>query len=85
MLIALTEHKERHEHEAKDTICVWFDKDAHEAARFYAATFPNREVTAVHGAPSDLPGRQAGRRADGGVKVLSIPCLGLNGGPGVHE
>ena len=41
---------------AKNTICLWFDKDAHEAARFYAATFPDSEVTAVHKAPGDFPG-----------------------------
>ena len=40
----------------KNTICLWFDKDAHEAARFYAATFPDSGVTAVHEAP-DSPGR----------------------------
>ena len=49
----------------KNTICLWFDKDAHEAARFYAATFPDSEVTAVHKAPSDYPSGKAGRRADG--------------------
>src|SRR6266545_6711534 len=44
----------------KNTICLWFDKDAHEAARFYAATFPDSEVTAVHEAPSDYPGGKKG-------------------------
>ena len=44
----------------KNTICLWFDKDAHEAARFYAATFPDSEVTAVHKAPSDFPGGKKG-------------------------
>jgi len=39
----------------KNTICLWFDKDAHEAARFYAATFPDSAVTAVHKAPADYP------------------------------
>ena len=51
----------------KNTICLWFDKDAEDAARFYAATFPNTEVTAVHKAPSDLPKWQEGRCADGRV------------------
>ena len=45
--------------EPKNTICLWFDKDAHEAARFYAATFPDSEVTAVHKAPGDYPGGYA--------------------------
>jgi predicted 3-demethylubiquinone-9 3-methyltransferase (glyoxalase superfamily) len=40
----------------KNTICLWFDKDAHEAARFYAATFPDSEVTAIFKAPADYPG-----------------------------
>ena len=44
----------------KNTICLWFDKDAHEAARFYAATFPDSNVTAVHKAPGDFPGGKAG-------------------------
>jgi predicted 3-demethylubiquinone-9 3-methyltransferase (glyoxalase superfamily) len=44
----------------KNTICLWFDKDAQEAARFYAATFPNSEVTAVRKAPADYPGGKKG-------------------------
>ena len=46
----------------KNTICLWFNKDAHEAARFYAATFPDSKVTAVHKAPGDYPGGKAGER-----------------------
>ena len=51
----------------KNTICLWFDKDAHEAARFYAATFPDSEVTAVHTAPDDYPGGKEGDVTHGGV------------------
>ena len=65
----------------KNTICLWFDKDAHEAARFYAATFPNSEVTAVHKAPGDYPGGKKGDELTVEFTVLGIPCLGLNGGP----
>ena len=65
----------------KNTICLWFDKDAHEAARFYAATFPHSNVTAVHKAPSDFPGGKAGDELTVEFTVLGIPCLGLNGGP----
>src|SRR5436309_13724199 len=65
----------------KNTICLWFDKDAHDAARFYAATFPNSEVTAVHKAPSDYPSGKAGDVLTVEFTVLGIPCLGLNGGP----
>jgi len=65
----------------KNTICLWFDKDAHDAARFYAATFPDSEVTAVHEAPSDYPGGKEGDVLTVEFTVLGIPCLGLNGGP----
>jgi len=65
----------------KNTICLWFDKDAHEAARFYAATFPDSKVTAVHEAPGDYPGGKEGDVVTVEFTVLGIPCLGLNGGP----
>jgi len=65
----------------KNTICLWFDKDAEDAARFYAATFPNSEVTAVHKAPSDYPSGKQGDVLTVEFTVLGIPCLGLNGGP----
>jgi predicted 3-demethylubiquinone-9 3-methyltransferase (glyoxalase superfamily) len=65
---------------SKNTICLWFDKDAQAAARFYAATFPNSEVTAVHKAPSDFPGGKKGDELTVEFTVLGIPCLGLNGG-----
>ena len=66
---------------AKNTICLWFDKDALEAARFYAATFPNSEVMGVHKAPGDFPGGKAGEVLTVEFMVVGIPCLGLNGGP----
>jgi predicted 3-demethylubiquinone-9 3-methyltransferase (glyoxalase superfamily) len=65
---------------AKNTICLWFDKGAHEAATFYAATFPNSEVTAVHKAPGDFPGGKQGECSPSS-SVVGIPCFGLNGGP----
>ncbi len=65
----------------KNTICLWFDKDAEAAARFYAATFPNSEVTAVRKAPGDFPGGKAGQVLTVEFTVCGIPCLGLNGGP----
>ena len=65
---------------AKNTICLWFDKDAHEAARFYAATFPDSKVTAVHKAPNDFPGGKKGDELTVEFTVVGIPCLGLNGG-----
>src|SRR5438128_8505374 len=65
----------------KNTICLWFDKDGEEAARFYAATFPDSEVTAVHRAPADFPGGRKGDVLTVEFTVVGIPCLGLNGGP----
>ena len=66
---------------AKNTICLWFDKDAEAAARFYAATFPNSEVTAVNKAPGDFPGGKKGDVLTVEFTVCGVPCLGLNGGP----
>ncbi len=66
---------------AKNTICLWFNKDALDAARFYAATFPNSEVTAVRKAPSDFPGGKADEVLTVEFTVCGVPCLGLNGGP----
>ena len=63
------------------TICVWYDKDAEEAARFYARTFPDSRVTGVHKAPSDYPSGKAGDVLTVDFTVLGIPCMGLNGGP----
>ena len=65
----------------KNTICLWFDKDAVEAARFYAATFPNSEVKAVTKAPADFPGGKKGDVLTVDFTVFGIPCIGLNGGP----
>jgi len=66
---------------AKNTICLWFDKDAEQAARFYAATFPDSKVTAVHKAPADFPAGKQGDPLTVEFTVVGIPCLGLNGGP----
>ena len=66
---------------AKNTICVWYDKDAEAAARFYAETFPDSVVGAVHRAPSDYPSGKAGDVLVVEFTVAGIPCVGLNGGP----
>jgi predicted 3-demethylubiquinone-9 3-methyltransferase (glyoxalase superfamily) len=65
---------------AKNTICLWYDKDAEAAARFYAATFPDSKVTAVHRAPTDYPSGKAGDVLTVDFTVAGIPCIGLNGG-----
>lgn len=69
----------------KNTICLWFDRDAEEAARFYAQTFPDSSVGAVHRAPADFPSGKQGDVLTVEFTVLGIPCLGLNGGPGVKH
>lgn len=65
----------------KNTICLWFDKVALDAANFYAANFPDSQVTAVHHAPGDYPAGQRGDVITVTFTVFGIPCLGLNGGP----
>src|SRR5690606_17114740 len=66
---------------APNTICLWYDHDAEEAARFYAATFPDSSVDAVHRAPSDFPSGRKGDVLTVHFTVLGIPCIGINGGP----
>ena len=65
----------------KNTICLWFDRDAEAAARFYASVFPDSHVSAVHRAPGDYPSGTQGDVLTVEFTVLGIPCLGLNGGP----
>ena len=65
----------------KNTICLWFDKDAEAAANFYAATFPDSQVTNVFYAPSDFPDGKQGDALTVEFTVFGIPCIGLNGGP----
>ena len=64
----------------KNTICLWYNHDAEAAARFYAQTFPDSTVGAVHKAPSDFPGGKAGNVLTVEFTVCGVPCLGLNGG-----
>ena len=66
---------------AKNTICLWYERDAEEAARFYAKTFPDSSVGAVHRAPGDFPSGKQGDVLTVEFTVMGIPCLGLNGGP----
>jgi len=65
----------------KNTICLWYDGGAEEAARFYAATFPDSSVGAVLRAPGDYPAGQQGDVLTVHFTVLGIPCMGINGGP----
>src|SRR5205807_7724864 len=66
---------------AKNVICLWYNGTAEDAAGFYARTFPNSAVTAVHHAPGDYPAGKQGQVLTVEFTVLGIPCLGLNGGP----
>ena len=66
----------------KNTICLWFDGTALDAARFYAQTFADSSVDAVHHAPADYPGGRQGDVLTVQFTVLGLPCLGLNAGPG---
>lgn len=65
----------------KNTICLWFDTEAENAATFYAATFPDSEVLAVHHAPGDYPDGKKGDVLTVDFTVCGVPCMGLNGGP----
>lgn len=66
---------------SKNTICLWYDNSALEAATFYAETFPNSTVVAVHHAPGDYPAGKQGDVLTVEFRLMGIPCLGLNGGP----
>ncbi len=65
----------------RNTVCLWYDKDAEAAARFYAETFPDSSVDAVHRAPADYPSGKAGDVLTVNFTVAGIPCVGINGGP----
>jgi predicted 3-demethylubiquinone-9 3-methyltransferase (glyoxalase superfamily) len=65
---------------AKNTLCLWYNKDAEEAANFYAATFRDTKVTSVHKAPTDFPSGKKGDVLTVNFTVFGVPCIGLNGG-----
>lgn len=65
----------------KNTICLWYNGDAEQAAHFYAKTFPDSSVGAVHRAPTDFPSGKKGDVLTVEFTVMGIPCIGLNGGP----
>ena len=66
---------------SKNTICIWYDGTALDAATFYAATFPDSTVDAVHRAPGDYPSGKEGDILTVQFTVMGVPCMGLNGGP----
>lgn len=69
----------------KNTICLWYNGTALDAAQFYAATFPDSAVGAVHRAPSASPAGQQGDVLTVEFSVMGTPCVGLNGGPAVKH
>lgn len=69
----------------KNRICLWFDRDAEAAARFYVETFPESHIGAILRAPGDYPSGTAGSVLTVEFTVLGIPCLGLNGGPAIKQ
>lgn len=69
----------------RNTICLWYDGGAEEAARFYAETFPDSSVDAVYRAPSDFPSGKQDDVLTVSFTVLGIPCLGINGGPAFKQ
>ncbi|SEL57751.1 2-polyprenyl-6-hydroxyphenyl methylase / 3-demethylubiquinone-9 3-methyltransferase [Roseateles sp. YR242] len=69
----------------KNTVCLWYDGTALDAATFYAATFPDSSVDAVFHAPSDYPAGKEGDVLTVAFTVAGIPCIGLNGGPAFKQ
>ena len=66
---------------AKNTVCLWYDSDAEDAAAFYALTFPNSSIDGVYRAPGDFPSGKEGQVLTVQFTVMGVPCLGINGGP----
>ena len=69
----------------KNTICLWYDRNALEAAKFYAATFPDSRIDRVNAAPSDYPSGRLGDELTVEFTVLGRPFIGLNGGPAFKQ
>lgn len=67
------------------TVCLWYNKDAEAAARFYSETFPDTHVDAIHIAPSDFPSGRSGDVLLVEFTVLGVSCVGLNGGPAIKH
>ncbi len=71
---------------AMNTICLWYNGNAQDAAQFYADTFPNSFVGAVYRAPGNFPSGKEGDILTVEFTLMGIPCIGLNGGPAfVHN
>lgn len=64
----------------KNTVCLWFEHEAEEAARFYTNLFPQSHLGSIIKAPSDYPNGKAGDVLTVEFVVAGIPCIGINGG-----
>jgi predicted 3-demethylubiquinone-9 3-methyltransferase (glyoxalase superfamily) len=84
-MVLTLDRKEARMSVPKNTICLWYEKEAEAAARFYATVFPDSAVTAVFRAPTDFPSGKAGDVLTVQFTVCGIPCLGLNGGPAFRQ
>lgn len=69
----------------KNKVCIWYDNGALDAATFYAQTFPDSRVIAVHHAPGDFPSGSQGDVLTVEFTVCGLPCVGLNGGPAFRQ
>ena len=69
----------------KNTICVWYDRDAEEAANFYASVFPDSRVERVQLAPADYPSGKKGDVIVVEFTIVGVTCIGLNGGPAFRQ
>ena len=65
----------------KNTVFLWYNKDAEAAARFYTQTFPDSLMGRIVHAPSDYPSGKKGDVLTVEFTVAGVPCTGLNGGP----
>lgn len=70
---------------AKNMVCLWYEGQAETAANFYAETFPDTRVTAIHHAPGDYPDGKTGDVLLVEFTVMGVPCIGLNGGDQFHH
>ena len=69
----------------KNTVCLWFERDALEAAHFYAANVPDSSVGRVLRAPGDYPDGKEGDILTVEFTVAGVSCVGLYGGPAFKQ